>query len=459
MADWIGRVLSKVEIRQLLGHGGMAEVYLGQHLTLNRLVAVKILHGYLAEDEFSLNRFRVEAQAIAALRHPNIVQVFDFDVIDNRPYIVMELITGTSLADYLAARRETDRLLPPETTARLLVALAAALDYAHGRGIIHRDIKPSNVMLRRDAGPIDPADALAFDVEPILTDFGVARIINAGLRTQSGAIFGTPAYMSPEQARGEAVDARSDVYSLGVMVYEMLAGRPLFDVADTEMPYALLLKHLTEAPPPLPGGNPALQAVLDRALAKKREARYQRAGDLAADLLVGIFGARSISAATSRSTLPLTGLIEVLELLIDQARAYEHALPPNNYPARAAVAALSELGRQALNEARDAADALKPPPPAPHPFSPREFEVLTLAAEGLTNKEIAYRLGLSERTVQFHMNSIFNKTTTQSRTEAVALALRQGWLSTSNLQAPNLQPDPAGALRSRGASQSPISKL
>ncbi len=432
MTAWIGRTFSKVEIRQRLGQGGMAEVYLGQHLTLNRPVAVKILHGYLAADDFSLDRFRAEAQAIATLRHPHIVQVFDFDVIDQRPYIVMELIAGLSLADYLAAQREADRLLPPETAARLIVALAAALDYAHGRGIIHRDIKPSNVMLRCDSGPIDPADPLAFEVEPVLTDFGLARILNANVHTQSGAIFGTPAYMSPEQARGESVDARSDIYSLGVMLYEMLAGRPLFEVADTETPLALLLKHIAAAPPPLPNGTPALQAVLDRALAKKRKERYQRAGDLAADLLVGIFGTRSNSAATARPAWPMTGVIEVLELLIDQARAYEHALPPNNYPARAAVAALGKLSQQALNEARDAAETLKPLPPAPHPFSPRESEVLALAAEGLTNKEIAYRLGLSERTVQFHMNSIFNKTTTQSRTEAVALALRNNWLLPTN---------------------------
>ena len=161
----------------------------------------------------------------------------------------------------------------------------------------------------------------------------------------------------------------------------------------------------------------------------RNDERYQHAGDLAAELLGAIFGIRSTPAAISPSAPPFTSLIGALELLIEQAHAYERALPPNNYPARAAVAALSRLGQQALNEARDVADALKPSPAAPHPFSPREFEVLALAAKGLTNKEIAYRLGLSERTVQFHMNSIFNKTTTQSRTEAVALALRNGWLT------------------------------
>ena len=132
----------------------------------------------------------------------------------------------------------------------------------------------------------------------------------------------------------------------------------------------------------------------------------------------------------SLAALPpqLAGLMDSLELLVAQVRAYERAIPPSNYPARAAVSALGELARQALAEARDLATSLKPHPPTGHPFSPREFEVLTLAAEGLTNKEIAYRLGLSERTIQFHMNSIFNKTVTQSRTEAVALALRNGWL-------------------------------
>ena len=126
---------------------------------------------------------------------------------------------------------------------------------------------------------------------------------------------------------------------------------------------------------------------------------------------------------------PLAGLLDTLDLLVAQVRAYERALPPDNYPARAAVSVLGELARQALNEARDAAASLGPLPSAPHPFSPRELQVLGLAASGLTNKEIAYRLGISERTIQFHMNSIFNKTGAQSRTEAVALALRNGWIA------------------------------
>jgi len=136
---------------------------------------------------------------------------------------------------------------------------------------------------------------------------------------------------------------------------------------------------------------------------------------------------RETSGHPTASAL-LAGLIDTLDLLTAQARAYERALPPNNYPARAAVAALGELARQALAEAHDVQATLEPPSPAAHPLSPRELQVLTLAADGLTNKEIAYRLGLSERTIQFHMNSVFNKTGTNSRTEAATYALRQGWI-------------------------------
>jgi DNA-binding NarL/FixJ family response regulator len=173
-----------------------------------------------------------------------------------------------------------------------------------------------------------------------------------------------------------------------------------------------------------------VQAVVSRALAKDREHRYQTAGSLASDLLASIFGLRPPTQAAAPATQSplLTGLMDTLDLLNAQARAYERAIPPNNYPARAAVSALGELARQAFAEARDLAASLEPHPSTGHPFSPREFEVLTLAAEGLTNKEIAYRLGLSERTIQFHMNSIFNKTGTNSRTEAATYALRQGWI-------------------------------
>ncbi len=285
MSEWVGRTLSKVEIQQLLGRGGMADVYLGRHTTLNRPVAVKILHAHLSNDETLQGRFRGEAQAVATMRHPNIVQVFDFDVVDDRPYIVMELLEGISLKDYLAHQRKMGRRLAPETVATLIAALAEALDYAHARGVIHRDVKPANVMLRHEHGSIDPNEPLPAGTQPILTDFGVARMADASVQTASGVIIGTPAYMSPEQVRGEGVDSRSDIYSLGIMLYEMLAGVLPFD-GDTQA--SILIKHISEPPPPLPDGSPELQAVVDRALAKDPAMRFQRASDLAASLLAAL---------------------------------------------------------------------------------------------------------------------------------------------------------------------------
>jgi len=427
MSDWIGRTLSKVELQRRLGRGGMAEVYLGQHTTLQRPVAVKILHAFLAEDEVARARFHAEAQAVAALRHPNIVQVYDFDLADDRPYIVMELVDGVALNTYLHALQQSGQRLPLESAARLTLSLAAALDYAHARNIIHRDVKPANVMLRREAGPLDPAQPLPPDCEAVLMDFGIARFASAAVQTASGSISGTPAYLSPEQAQGLLLDARSDIYSLGVMLYEMLAGHLPFGAPD-DNPIAIILKHLSEPPPPIPDLSPAWQAVLQRSLAKDREQRYQHAHELAVEVLVNVFGV-SVTAV-GRAEAPLVvHLLETLETLAAQFKTYDRALPVNNYPARLAVGALQRLAEQALNEARDLAGQLRPTPPALHPFSPRELEVLTLARHGLTNKEIAYRLGLSERTIQFHMNSVFNKTSTQSRTEAVALALQKGWIT------------------------------
>lgn len=283
MAEWIGRSISKVTIQKLIGRGGMADVYLGQHDTLNRPVAVKILHGHLIEDSTLMARFRSEAQAAANLRHPHILQIYDFDLVDDHPYIVMEWIEGPTLADHLERLRETGQSMPATTMARLVGKIASALDYAHQRNIVHRDVKPSNVILRRDAGPLDPGQPLPDDAEPILADFGVARITNTTVRTASGSIVGTPAYMSPEQVSGQTVDARSDVYSLGIMTYEMIAGRLPFE-ADEDTVAATLVKHITEAPPPLPEAPPAVQATVLKALAKDRADRHQSAGALAFEL-------------------------------------------------------------------------------------------------------------------------------------------------------------------------------
>jgi tRNA A-37 threonylcarbamoyl transferase component Bud32 len=302
MNEWIGRTLSKVQIQKPLGRGGMAQVYLGRHTTLNRPVAVKILHAHLTGDEDLTKRFLAEAQSVAGLRHTNIVQVFDFDVVDGRPYIVMELLEGLSLADYLRTLHETGLTLPLNVVARLIGAVASALDYAHSQGIIHRDIKPANIMLRQGRTPINPQLPLLPDVEPVLTDFGIARLTTATTQTATGAVLGTPAYMSPEQIRGDATDARSDIYSLGVVLYEMLAGQPPFDVDTT--PAAILVKHLQEQPPPVPQVNPEVQAIVSKALAKNPDQRYQRAADLARDLLASLGQDASTRVAGARRPRP-----------------------------------------------------------------------------------------------------------------------------------------------------------
>ncbi len=283
MTEWVGQTLSKVLIEKQIGHGGMAEVYLGHHGTLKRAMVVKILYAHLSADPRHIARFHTEAQAVAALRHPNIVQVFDFDIVNGQPYIVMELLEGVSLELYLHSLRANSQTLPRESVIRLINKLADALDYAHGEGVIHRDIKPANVMLCNGATPIELGNPLLPKVEPVLTDFGLARISFNSEITEPGTIMGTPAYMSPEQVEGHAVSPRSDLYALGVLAYEMLAGElPFKSVEDT--PASIMYQQVHTPPPSLPSAGAALKKVMKRALAKQPDKRYALAGDFAADL-------------------------------------------------------------------------------------------------------------------------------------------------------------------------------
>jgi serine/threonine-protein kinase len=267
-----GQTLGKYQILEPLGRGGMAQVYRAYHPQLDRYVAIKILRADLIDEPEFPARFRREARSVAGLRHPHIVQVYDFDVQDDYYYMVMELLAGDTLKARLNRQRLAGEALPIQVLTRILVDALDGLGFAHAEGITHRDVKPSNILLTRRG-------------EAVITDFGIAQIVGGTSYTLSGALMGTPHYMSPEQGLGEKVDHRSDLYSLGIVLYETLAGHPPFE-ADT--PLAILMKHLHD-PLPLPG-DPAhrlpapFEPVLVKALAKRPEERYQSAAEMSAAL-------------------------------------------------------------------------------------------------------------------------------------------------------------------------------
>ena len=293
MADWAGKTLGKVHIDELVARGGMAEVYLGTHESFGQ-VAVKVMRGLLERDSDQLARFQREAEVVAELKHPNIVEMHDYTVVDDTPCLTMEYISGPSLAAYLKEVHGRKQRLPIGLVAHLLTGIASALDYAHSKGIIHRDIKPANVMLHSPTKDITIDSPLPLDVEPILTDFGLVRLLDSTMHTTTGSVSGTPAYMSPEQSRGEKVDKRTDIYSLGIMLYEMIAGSVPFH-ADTT--FGMLMKHINEPPPAVQGISQDLQALLDRALAKDPSLRYESAGQLASEFLA-VFNGQTISPGT-----------------------------------------------------------------------------------------------------------------------------------------------------------------
>jgi tRNA A-37 threonylcarbamoyl transferase component Bud32 len=287
MSNWSGKTLGNVLIGDLIARGGMAEVYYGTHTTLKRNVAVKIMRDHVEEDPDSRARFAREARVVASLDHANIIQIFDYDLVDGRPCIVMELVPGASLANYLKELQKRGEKLSHSSIAKLLKSTASAMDYAHERNIVHRDIKPANILLRSKSGQVDINAPLPEDVEPVLTDFGLVRLLDSTTQTSTGTVSGTPSYMSPEQARGDRVDRRTDIYSLGVVLYEMLAGVVPF---DAESSFGVLMKHLNEPPPPIAGISTDMQAVINRALAKDPAHRYETAGELVNEFVVVLSG-------------------------------------------------------------------------------------------------------------------------------------------------------------------------
>jgi serine/threonine protein kinase len=269
MANLVGKTLGKYRLVARLGRGGMAEVYKAYQPGLDRYIGIKVLHSHLVDDQDFIGRFEREALATGKLRHPNIVQAVDFDREGDVYFMAMEFIDGPTLKDEIRARKAGGQPFSLEEIGRIFTALCSAIDYAHRRNMVHRDIKPANVMINQEG-------------QVVLTDFGIARIMGGTQYTQTGALSGTPAYMSPEQGQGERGDERSDIYALGVMLYEMVTGMVPYE-ADT--PFAVIMKHISE-PLPLPTTvDPhipqSVEQVILKAMAKDPDDRYQTAGEMA----------------------------------------------------------------------------------------------------------------------------------------------------------------------------------
>jgi tRNA A-37 threonylcarbamoyl transferase component Bud32 len=265
MPDLIGTTLGPYRILEQIGFGGMATVYKAYQASMDRMVAVKIVSNHLAHDRFFYQRFEQEARVIAKLEHPHIVPVYDFGKHDDIAYLAMRYLQAGTLKDVLAHGP-----LPMSETVRVIADVAAGLDHAHQQGIVHRDVKPSNILVDKSG--------FAY-----LTDFGLAKVLETSLElTGSGAMLGTPAYMAPEQTLGRPVTPQTDVYSLGITLYELATGRPPFE-GDT--PAGVALMHVYSPLPPPRDINPAMAeavaSVIVKALAKDPVERYQSAGALA----------------------------------------------------------------------------------------------------------------------------------------------------------------------------------
>lgn len=300
MADLSGKTFGQYQLVEPISSGGMATIYKAYQPGLDRIVAIKVLPEFLLSQAGFLERFKIEAQAIAKLDHPHILPVYDYGEAERTPYLVMKYVPGGTLKDRMAQGP-----IAPRQTAPLLRQMAEALQHAHQQGIIHRDVKPSNVLLQ-DGRWVQ------------LMDFGLAKMMTSTSNiTASGTGVGTPDYMSPEQAQGLPVDQRADIYSLGVVVYQMLTGDVPF---HAETPMAVMLKQIVEPPPPLRLKNPDIspeieQAVL-KALVKSREGRYTQALEFAEAYEFALD-----SAATLPTTLPPSVPTLPVAPAVDQRRS------------------------------------------------------------------------------------------------------------------------------------------
>jgi serine/threonine protein kinase len=314
MADFVGSRVDRYEVQARVGTGGMARVYRAHDTNLDRTVAIKILHEHLADDPNFKERFEREAKLVASLSHPNIVQVYDFNVVwrDEFPqyYMVMPFLPGKTLRDVLAEGAAKGELPSYDRVLEVMLSLTEALGYAHAAGMVHRDVKPANIMLT-DKGKV------------ILTDFGIARMVVSSRLTQDGVSTGTPAYMSPEQASGLPGDTRSDIYALGIILFELLTSKTPY---GDEGGISVILKHLNDPIPNvstyMPTKNEELDALVTKALAKKADHRYQTVEEFAEAIIAAFLGKlvqelpKSLSGTSSgfsTAPRPISSMLSTVE--------------------------------------------------------------------------------------------------------------------------------------------------
>lgn len=356
MSDPIITLAGRYRLTRQIGNGGMADVYLGEDTRLHRSIAVKILRSDLARDANFQERFRREAQSAAGLNHPAIVAVYDTgeehkqDALGNEitlPYIVMEYVKGKTLREYI----DPEQPMEYSHVSSIMGSLLSALQYSHEAGIIHRDIKPGNVM-------ITPKGSVK------VMDFGIARAVAdaTSKMTQTQAVMGTAQYLSPEQARGQVVDARSDIYSAACVMYEMLTGRPPF-IGDS--PVSIAYQHVREQPVPPSRFNPAigpdLDAVILTGLAKDREERYHTASDFAKDISAISRGEKPALVAASSANMdpeataamaPIAG--DATQVLPQQQEPATEVLGRHHLAATGVGTTAGATGKRALHPSREA---------------------------------------------------------------------------------------------------------
>lgn len=344
MAEETSNTIGQYELRSVLGKGGMAAVWRAYQPSLDREVAIKVMAAQFSTDETFTKRFNQEARSIARLRHPNILAIYEYGQDKGQPYIVTELLDGGTLREYMRKPMDLKR------TARIIHQIADALDYAHAQGMVHRDIKPTNILMDTQVRTGDRA---------VLGDFGIVKLLESTNITQTGVGIGTPEYMSPEQAAGEPLDGRSDEYSLGIVLYEMLTGVTPYK-ADT--PLAVMMGHVNKPLPDPRTFNPNLSQgivdVLNKALAKYPQERYDSAGQFSEAFEQAAYASLGTQGRSASGTGPLTGTAQGT-----QAQPYPtgltgpttNSLPSNNPPtqgngSRTVPPATSPTGRFSSNQ-------------------------------------------------------------------------------------------------------------